>query len=94
MNRQKLSAGELTTALESLTSWTSSEAGISREFKFSSYPECVAFAVRVALLAQADDHHPDALTIGWGRVNVTYITHSAGGITALDVNAARKISAF
>jgi len=94
MKRQKLSADELNTALESLEGWTSSEAGISREFKFSSYPECVAFAVRVALLAQADDHHPDALTIGWGRVRVVYITHSAGGVTALDVDAARKILAF
>ena len=94
MNPKKLSADELKAALESLEGWTSSEAGISREFKFSSYPECVAFAVRVALLAQADDHHPDALTIGWGRVQVTYITNSAGGITGLDVDAARKIAAF
>lgn len=94
MNRHKLSADELKIALETLEGWTMGEAGISSEFSFSSYPECVAFAVRVALIAQADDHHPDALTIGWGRVSVTYITHSAGGVTALDVDAARKIAAF
>ena len=94
MKRQKLTAADLKTALDTLEGWSGTETGLVCEFKFSSYPECVAFAVRIALMAQADDHHPDALTIVWGRVSVTYVTHSAGGITELDVEAARKISGF
>lgn len=74
-----------------LSHWTRSEAGITRTFAFSSYSAGVAFAVQVALLAEKQDHHPDALTIGWQRVSITYITHSAGGITQLDLDAARQV---
>lgn len=71
--------------------WTRSEAGITRTFAFPSYSAGVAFAVQVALLAEKQDHHPDALTIGWQRVSITYITHSAGGITQLDLDAAQQV---
>ena len=71
--------------------WIRSAAGITREFPFSSYADGVAFALRVALLAEKHDHHPDALTIGWQKVTITYITHSAGGVTQLDLEAAQQV---
>ena len=78
----------------SLPHWIRSAAGITREFSFSSYAAGVAFALQVALLAEKQDHHPDALTIGWQKVTVTYITHSAGGVTQLDLNAAHQVDAM
>ena len=75
----------------SLPHWTRSAAGITREFSFSSYAAGVAFALHIALLAEKQDHHPDALTIGWQKVIVTYITHSAGGVTQLDLDAAHQV---
>ncbi len=72
--------------------WQGNEQGITRSFAFDSYEAGVAFAMRVALLAQKADHHPDALTIGWKRVTVTYVTHSAGGVTELDVQAAQAVN--
>lgn len=73
--------------------WSGSERGITRRFGFGSYPAGVAFAVQVALLAQRADHHPDALTIGWKTVTVTYVTHSAGGVTERDLKAAQSVNA-
>jgi 4a-hydroxytetrahydrobiopterin dehydratase len=73
--------------------WSGSDSGITRSFSFSSYEAGVAFAVQVALLAQRADHHPDALSIGWKTVTVTYVTHSAGGVTDLDLNAAQSVNA-
>lgn len=74
--------------------WSGDASGISREFTFSSYAAGVAFAVRVALLAEKRDHHPDALTIAWKKVRVTFVTHSAGGVTDKDVRAAEEVNAL
>ncbi|PYE53050.1 4a-hydroxytetrahydrobiopterin dehydratase [Deinococcus yavapaiensis] len=74
--------------------WSGDASGISREFSCSSYAAGVAFALRVALLAEKRDHHPDALTIAWKKVRVTFVTHSAGGVTNLDVRAALEVNAL
>jgi 4a-hydroxytetrahydrobiopterin dehydratase len=93
MSRAALSRAELDAALESLPHWTGDPHGIRREVRFASYEAGVAFAVRVALYAQRVDHHPDLL-IGWCRVEVRYVTHDAGGVTARDVDAARAVDAM
>ena len=65
---------------------------LERVFKCSSYADGVAFAVKVAMMAEKLDHHPDSLEIGWKKVRVAFVTHSAGGLTALDFDAAEKVS--
>ena len=74
--------------------WSGDPHGITRSFAFDSYGAGVAFAMRVALIAERADHHPDALTIGWKKVTVTYVTHSAGGVTRKDLEAARAVNAI
>jgi 4a-hydroxytetrahydrobiopterin dehydratase len=65
-------------------------AWIRRELRFGSFAEAFAFATRVALLAEREDHHPD-LEIGWGRLAVTLTTHVAGGLTENDFIVAAKV---
>ncbi len=74
--------------------WAVEDGRIVRRFSFSSYAEGVAFAVRVALDAERHDHHPDELAILWKQVRVAYVTHSAGGITEKDLEAAERIEAY
>jgi 4a-hydroxytetrahydrobiopterin dehydratase len=93
MPRTALSAEALTAALHDLPAWTGDASGIRREMRFDSYEAGVAFAVRVALHAQRVDHHPDLL-ISWQRVEVRYVTHDAGGVTARDVDAAKDVDAM
>lgn len=45
---------------------------------------------RVALLAQAADHHPDWSNV-YNRVRITLSTHDAGGLTEKDVALAEQI---
>ncbi|MBB6099275.1 4a-hydroxytetrahydrobiopterin dehydratase [Deinobacterium chartae] len=90
----KLPAEQIEAALKDLPGWTGDETGISREFTFPSYEAGVAFAVQVALMAQRVNHHPDSLEIGWKRVRVRYVTHSAGGVTDKDLEAARGVEAL
>ena len=87
-----LSDNEVQSRLSSLTDWSVRDGFLERVFKCSSYADGVAFAVKVAMLAEKLDHHPDGLEIGWKKVRVAFVTHSAGGLTALDFDTAEKVS--
>ncbi len=81
-------------SLQSLPGWALLEGRLEKTFTFANYPQCVAFAVKVALDAERADHHPDSLEIRWGKVRVAYVTHSAGGVTRLDLEAAARVDAL
>ncbi len=78
--------------LQTVPGWALEDAQLARTFSFASYADGVAFAVKVGMLSEKLDHHPDALSITWKKVRVAYVTHSAGGITELDFDAALKVS--
>ncbi|HUJ74480.1 MAG TPA: 4a-hydroxytetrahydrobiopterin dehydratase, partial [bacterium] len=51
-----------------------------------------AFMTRVALHAEQLDHHPDWSNV-YNRVRIGLSTHDLGGLSTLDVELARRISA-
>jgi 4a-hydroxytetrahydrobiopterin dehydratase len=63
---------------------------LRREWKFPDFASALAFTVRIGLLAERDDHHPD-ITLGWGRVVVELWTHVVGGLTENDFVIAAKL---
>lgn len=79
-------------ALGRLNGWIYDPAtdAISHDFKFKDFPEAFGFMARVALLAQAADHHPEWSNV-YNRVRITLSTHSAGGLTEKDVELAERI---
>ncbi|MGH2768018.1 MAG: 4a-hydroxytetrahydrobiopterin dehydratase [Actinomycetota bacterium] len=64
--------------------------GIRRAFAFRNFRDAFGFATRVAMLAEAEGHHPD-FEIGWGKVTLALTTHAAGGLTDNDFILAAKI---
>lgn len=79
--------------LDRLAGWSGTvEQGISKTFTFKDFAEAIAFVNRVAELAEEAGHHPD-IAVSWNRVTLTYITHSAGGVTQADVEQARRVDA-
>jgi len=90
-----LSTDEVATALATLPAWQFDRDGkaIRRVFVFRNFSEAFAFMTRVALLAEASDHHPEWSNV-YKTVDVTLTTHDAGGITPLDVDMARRIDRF
>jgi 4a-hydroxytetrahydrobiopterin dehydratase len=64
--------------------------GVSKRYTFDDFAGSIAFVNRVAEHAEQAGHHPD-LAISWDTVTVTYITHSAGGVTQTDIEQARAI---
>ena len=90
----KLSGADLKAQLETTADWSVADGQLNRTFTFGSYSAGAAFAVRVMMLAEKLDHHPDALNIGWKRVTVSFVTHDAGGLTLKDFEAARSVSSL
>lgn len=70
--------------------WDHHDAVLHRTFRFDGYRDAVAFTVRVAMEAEAANHHPD-LVLAWGRVEVTLTSHDVGRVTDRDVAMARAI---
>ena len=74
--------------------WRREGDSIVLDREFADFGEAWAFASSVAAAAEAANHHPDILAHGWNRVRVTLSTHSAGGITDLDLALAAKIDSI
>ena len=88
----KLSAQEVSIALEELPDWAFHDDQIEKEFKFGAYMEGIAFVNRLAEKAEEHNHHPD-LEVGWCRVKVVFTSHDTGGVTERDVKMAKEAEA-
>ena len=85
-----LSADEVKSRLARLDGWALEGGQIRRQYTFDGFASAVAFVVRVGFDAEAADHHPDILISNYKKVTLTFITHSAGGLTEKDFTAAGK----
>ncbi|QBJ97740.1 4a-hydroxytetrahydrobiopterin dehydratase [Rhodococcus sp. ABRD24] len=81
---------EIDTALTNLPNWRRADGALVRTVESASFPDAIALVGRVAEAAESADHHPD-IDIRWRRVTYSLSTHSAGGITKLDLALARRI---
>ncbi len=62
---------------------------LERVFEFPDFVQALAFTNRVGEIAEEEDHHPALLT-EWGRVTVTWWTHTVRGLHRNDfIMAAR-----
>jgi len=87
------SDAEIAAGLAELPGWERDGDAIVTRVQLPSFPAAVAWVVQVGFLAEAMNHHPD-LDLRWRTVTVRCSTHSAGGITALDLDLARRIEAL
>ena len=86
----RLTDAALRAGLADLPEWERAGSAIRRTFKLRDFAEAMAFVNRVAVAAEAANHHPD-IDIRWNRVTLTLSTHSEGGLTDKDLALARKI---
>ncbi|MDN5859986.1 MAG: 4a-hydroxytetrahydrobiopterin dehydratase [Pseudonocardia sp.] len=80
----------ITAALRTLTAWERDGDTLVRTAALPSFPAAIAVVDRVADIAEKADHHPD-IDIRWRNLTFRCSTHSAGGITDLDVALATAI---
>ncbi len=66
---------------------------LRRIFVLTDFNAAMGFVVRVGLLAETADHHPD-IDIRWNKVSIGLTTHDSGGLTAKDTDLAAAIDAL
>lgn len=70
--------------------WTLDGEIIRTTYSLADFNEAVGFVVRVALLAEIADHHPD-IDIRWNKVSISLTTHDRGSLTSKDIDLAARI---
>jgi 4a-hydroxytetrahydrobiopterin dehydratase len=85
-----LGPDDVRSALATRPGWSGGPGAISRTVKLPSFPDAVAVVDRVAEVAEEMDHHPD-IDIRWRTLTFRCATHSAGGVTARDLDLAGRI---
>ena len=84
---------EIDAARPTLPLWEWGDGVIRRSVEAPSFPDAIEFVRRIAEVAERRDHHPD-IDIRWRTVTLALSTHSAGGLTVLDVESAREYDAL
>jgi 4a-hydroxytetrahydrobiopterin dehydratase len=70
------------------------EKQLERSYKFKNFAQALTFTNNVGELAESEKHHPALLT-EWGKVTVTWWSHSIGGLHKNDfILAARTDKLF
>jgi 4a-hydroxytetrahydrobiopterin dehydratase len=88
----RLSDDVLARELAATPDWTRDGDAISRTWRFADFRTAMIFVNGVAALAEKAGHHPD-MAIRYNEVTLCLSTHDAGGLTARDIDLARRIGA-
>ena len=79
--------------LDGLDDWRVVLRTIHAEFRAPDFMTAAQLVTSIAEIAEDHVHHPDLELRYPGRVHVVLTTHATGGLTTLDVDVARAISA-
>lgn len=89
----RVSDSEQTVLLSALPEWQIDQSNgpdkLKRRFSFPNFVTAMAFADRVAELAEANNHHP-LLQVEWGAATVYWWTHKIKGLHRNDFIMAAK----
>lgn len=88
---EKLSEHQITEALRSLPGWQYSNGSIKRVFKTQNFPATMGFVTAAGGFCQRRNHHPDYMLMKFKEVEVSFSTHSAGGVTQYDIDVASDL---
>jgi 4a-hydroxytetrahydrobiopterin dehydratase len=88
-----MSEADAAALADQVPGWGIDEQSLVRDFTFGNFQDAFAFMTRVALLAEANGHHPDIFN-SWNRVTLRFFTHTANGLSRNDFIMAAKINKF
>lgn len=84
---------EIQEAMKTLNNWILYEDKIKKQFQFKDFSEAIAFIVRIGILAEKQNHHPELHNV-YNKVTIALTTHDVGGLTEKDFLLARSIDAI
>ena len=90
----KLEKKQIVSKLSALPSWQlifeDSMYKLQKVFNFDDFEQALKFTNKVGTLSEKHDHHP-RIVLEWGRVNITWWSHSEGGVVDSDFVMAEKV---
>lgn len=91
LNYNKLNPDQIQSELKTTANWEIKDGALTKSFSNNGYARAACFAMAIAHLAEALNHHPD-ITLTYSQLTVSMITHDAdGGLTTYDFELARRI---
>ena len=87
----KLSDGQIADALKELNGWEFKQGSIKKTFKTQNFPSTMGFVTAVGGFCQKRNHHPDYILMKFKEIEVSFSTHSAGGVTQNDIEIASDL---
>jgi len=91
MPAKKLNNAEIQSLLRKATGWNVVNGKLHREFTCKDFATAFGNMTRVALIAEAMNHHPEWFNV-WNKVVIDLTTHSVKGISDYDLVLAEKIN--
>jgi len=92
-NSLPIVANELPLLLKEVPDWTLTTENkvmmIKRSYYFKNYKLAWDFSNKISELAEKERHHP-SIILEWGKVTVTWWTHTIGGLHKNDLICAAK----
>jgi 4a-hydroxytetrahydrobiopterin dehydratase len=87
---KKMTDTEVNERLGDAKGWTLKDGKLHRAFECKDFVSAFGNMTRVALVAEAMNHHPEWFNV-WNKVVIDLNTHSVKGISNLDFDLAAKI---
>ena len=91
MRARKLSESEIKENLGRAPGWSLVSGKLHQAFECKDFVTAFGNMTRVALVAEAMNHHPEWFNV-WNKVVIDLNTHSVKGISDLDFELAAKIN--
>ena len=91
MPAKRLSDAEIAVLLPKTAGWSVVNGKLHKEFACKDFVTAFGNMTRVALVAEAMNHHPEWFNV-WNKVVIDLTTHSVKGISDYDFVLAEKIN--
>ena len=88
---EKLTAEQIQNALKELNGWEYKDSSIKKTYKTQNFPSTMGFVTAIGGFCQRRNHHPDYILMKFKEVEVSFSTHSVGGITQNDIDIASDL---
>lgn len=89
----RLDPAQIAELLPDIPGWQLEHGQLQRHLRCADFSAALALALRIGELAEEQNHHPD-LSLGWGRLAISYSTHDVGGLSRNDFICAARINAL
>jgi 4a-hydroxytetrahydrobiopterin dehydratase len=91
---EKMNPDLVAERLKEIRGWFPEGNSIKKTFKTKGFPQTMGLVTTIGTICQQFDHHPDYMLVKYSEIEVSFSTHTAGGITEKDIEIAVEINKF